>query len=329
MPAAGFGGDGFGKRVEGRAIGLMEKEGRLMDWKKEIERLKEERGAVVLAHNYTREEVQDVADFVGDSLELSRKAAECGAKVIVFCGVRFMAETAKILSPDAVVLHPAPDAGCPMADMADAAGVRAWREKHPGATVVAYVNTTADTKTAVDICCTSGNALKLVAGLPEGEVLFVPDANLGSYVAAQTGREIALWPGFCPTHNRIHPEQVRAAKAAHPGAEVLVHPECLPAVVAEADMALSTGGMLKRARESEKKEFVMVTECGILHRLRKENPDKKFWTVEPEPVCPNMKKITLENVYSTLRDMAPRVELDPETMAKARAPIDKMLAVKA
>ena len=300
-----------------------------MDLQQEIKRLKEERGAIILAHNYTRDEVQDIADFTGDSLELSRKAAECGAKVIVFCGVRFMAETAKILSPDAVVLHPAPDAGCPMADMADAAGVRAWKEKHPGATVVAYVNTTADTKTAVDICCTSGNALKLVAGLPEGEVLFVPDANLGSYVAAQTGREIALWPGFCPTHNRIRPEKVRAAKEAHPGAEVLVHPECLPAVVAEADAALSTGAMLKRARESDKKEFVMVTECGILHRLRKENPEKTFWTVEPEPVCPNMKKITLENVYFALKDMAPRVELDAETIERARAPIEKMLAVKA
>ena len=302
---------------------------RNMDLIAEIKRLKDERGAVILAHNYTRDEVQDIADFTGDSLELSRKAAECGAKVIVFCGVRFMAETAKILSPDAEVLHPAPDAGCPMADMADAAGVRAWKEKHPGATVVAYVNTTAETKTEVDICCTSGNALKLVAGLPEGEVLFVPDANLGSHVAKETGRDIALWPGCCPTHNRIRPEQVRAAKAAHPGAEVLVHPECLPATVAEADAALSTGGMLKRARESDRKDFVMVTECGILHRLRKENPDKKFWTVEPEPVCPNMKKITLENIYFALKDMAPRVELDAETIAKARAPIDKMLAVRA
>lgn len=297
-----------------------------MDLEKEIERLKNERGAVILAHNYTRDEVQDIADFTGDSLELSRKAAECGAKVIVFCGVRFMAETAKILSPDAVVLHPAPDAGCPMADMADAARVREWREKHPGATVVAYVNTTAETKTEVDICCTSGNAEKLVAGLPEGELLFLPDANLGANIAAKLGRDIALWPGCCPTHNRIQPGQVRAA---HPGAEVLIHPECLPATVAEADLALSTEAMLKRARESEKKEFVVVTEGGILHRLRKENPDKRFWTVEPEPVCPNMKKITLENVYFALKDMAPRVDLDPETIARARAPIDKMLAVRA
>jgi len=300
-----------------------------MDLKNEIGRLKKERGAIILAHNYTRDEVQDIADFTGDSLELARKAAACGAKVIVFCGVRFMAETAKILSPEAVVLHPAPDAGCPMADMADAEGVRAWRRKHPGATVVAYVNTTAETKTAVDICCTSGNALNLVAGLPEGEILFVPDANLGSHVAAETGRDVALWPGFCPTHNRIRPEQVRAAKEAHPGAEVLVHPECLPAVVAEADAALSTGAMLKRVRESAGKEFVVVTECGIMHRLRRENPGKAFWTVEPAPVCPNMKKITLENVFAALRDMAPRVELDAETMAKARAPIDKMLAVRA
>ena len=300
-----------------------------MELREEILRLKAERGALILAHNYTRPEVQDIADFTGDSLELSRKAAECGAKVIVFCGVRFMAETAKILSPEAVVLHPAPDAGCPMADMADAARVREWRAKHPGATVVAYVNTTAETKTEVDICCTSGNAEKLVAGLPEGELLFLPDANLGANIAAKLGREIALWPGCCPTHNRILPEQVRAARAAHPGSEVMIHPECLPATVAEADVALSTGAMLKHARESERAEFVVVTEVGILHRLRKENPGKRFWSVEPEPVCPNMKKITLENVYFALKNMAPRVELDAETVSRARAPIDKMLAVRA
>ena len=300
-----------------------------MDLIAEIQRLKAERGALILAHNYTRGEVQNIADFTGDSLELARKAAECGAKVIVFCGVRFMAETAKILSPDAVVLHPSPDAGCPMADMADAARVRAWREKHPGATVVAYVNTTADTKTEVDICCTSGNAEKLVAGLPPGELLFLPDANLGANIAAKLGRDIELWPGCCPTHNRIRPEQVRAARAAHPGAEIMIHPECLPATVAEADVALSTGAMLKRARESAAIEFVVVTESGILHRLRKENPGKKFWSIDPEPLCPNMKKLTLENVYFALKDMEPRVELDPETIARARAPIEKMLAVRA
>jgi quinolinate synthase len=296
----------------------------------EIRQLAAERKAVILAHNYTRAEVQDIADYVGDSLELSRKAAACEAPVIVFCGVRFMAETAKILSPGAVVLHPRPDAGCPMADMATPEAVAEYRKAHPDALVVAYVNTTAATKTQVDICCTSGNAEALVGGLPQDrEIVFLPDANLGANVAATLGRKISLWPGFCPTHNRIHPRQIEAARAAHPGAEVLVHPECLPAVVAVADHALSTGGMLRYVREATAKEFIVGTECGLLHRLRQENPDKTFYPLEPEVLCPNMKKITLEDVRDALRDMAPRIELDEETIRRARAPIDKMLAVRA
>ncbi|MDD4817970.1 MAG: quinolinate synthase NadA [Victivallaceae bacterium] len=300
-----------------------------MDIGREIDRLKKERAAVILAHNYTAPEIQDIADFVGDSLELSRKAAACRAPVIVFCGVKFMAETAKILSPEAVVLHPNPNSGCPMADMADSAAVAAYRKAHPDTVIVAYVNTTAATKTHVDICCTSGNAEKVIASIPkEKRILFLPDANLGRNLAKKLNRPMELWPGFCPTHNRILPEWIAAARAAHPGATVLVHPECLPATVALADRALSTGGMLKFVRESAETEFVIGTETGILYRMKKENPEKKFYPLEPEPICPNMKKITLEDVLFALQDLSPRIELDPETIALARIPIDRMLEVR-
>lgn len=300
-----------------------------MDIGREIDRLKRERAAVILAHNYTAPEIQDIADFVGDSLELSRQAAACRAPVIVFCGVRFMAETANILSPEAIVLHPNPNSGCPMADMADYAAVAAYRKAHPDTVIVAYVNTTAATKTHVDICCTSGNAEKVIAAIPkEKRILFLPDANLGRNLAKKLNRPMELWPGFCPTHNRILPERIAAARAAHPGATVLVHPECLPATVALADRALSTGGMLKFVRESVETEFVIGTETGILYRMKKENPEKKFYPLEPEPICPNMKKITLEDVLFALQDLSPRIELAPETIARARIPIDRMLEVR-
>ena len=297
-----------------------------MNIEQEIRKLRDERHAVILAHNYTAPEVQDIADFVGDSLELSRKAAECHAPVIVFCGVRFMAETAKILSPDSVVLHPNPHSGCPMADMADPEAVAKYRTEHPDTLLVAYVNTTAATKTAVDICCTSGNAEKVISALPKDQkILFLPDANLGANVAKKLNRPMDLWPGFCPTHNRIMPEQIEKARAAHPGAPVIVHPECPPATADLADQALSTGGMLKFVRESKEKEFIIGTETGILHRMRKENPDKVFYPLEPEPLCPNMKKITLEDVLFALQDMKPQIELDADTIARARPPIDRML----
>lgn len=297
-----------------------------MNIEQEIRKLRDERHAVILAHNYTAPEVQDIADFVGDSLELSRKAAECHAPVIVFCGVRFMAETAKILSPDSIVLHPNPHSGCPMADMADPEAVAKYRAEHPDTLLVAYVNTTAATKTAVDICCTSGNAEKVISALPKDQkILFLPDANLGANVAKKLNRPMDLWPGFCPTHNRIMPEQIEKARAAHPGAPVIVHPECPPATAELADQALSTGGMLKFVRESKEKEFIIGTETGILHRMRKENPDKVFYPLEPEPLCPNMKKITLEDVLFALQDMKPQIELDADTIARARAPIDRML----
>ena len=294
----------------------------------EIQALKKERNAVILAHNYALGEVQDLADFVGDSLELSRKAASCNAPVIVFCGVRFMAETAKILSPNSIVLHPSPDAGCPMADMATVEEVRKYREEHPESVLVAYVNTTAATKTAVDICCTSGNAEKIIASIPaDREIMFLPDANLGANVSKKMGRKMNLWHGCCPTHNAVEPERIAKARKEHPNAVVLVHPECPPETVEAADMALSTGGMLTFVKESSAKEFIIGTEIGILHRLRLENPDKLFYLLEPSPLCTNMKKITPEKVLEALKNLEPRIELDEETIRDARASIDKMLAV--
>lgn len=296
---------------------------------REIMELKAARGAVILAHNYTTGDIQDIADYVGDSLELSRKAAECGAKVILFCGVRFMAETAKILSPDSVVLLPAPDAGCPMADMADPAEVAAYREKHPDTLLVAYVNTTAATKKEVDLCCTSGNAEKIVAAVPSDRpILFLPDGNLGRNITRELGRPMEYWVGCCPIHDRIRKSDIEQARRAHPGAPVLVHPECRPEVVEAADHALSTGGMLQFVRDASEKSFIIGTETGILYRMRKENPDKAFFPLDPEPICPDMKKVTLEKVRNALRDMAPRIELDKETIEKAVAPIRRMLETR-
>ena len=297
-----------------------------MDIIQEIIRLKKERNAVIMAHNYTLGEVQDIADYSGDSLELARIAAGCDAKVIVLCGVRFMAETAKILSPDAIVLHPAPDSGCPMADMADAMAVSEFRRNNPDTLLIAYVNTTAATKSEVDICCTSGNAEKIVAALPKDQkVMFLPDANLGGNLVKSLDRPMELWNGCCPIHNRITQEDIRQARAAHPGAVVMVHPECKVEVTALADFALSTGGMLKLVRENPATEFVVGTEIGILHRMKKENPGKRFYPLENNPVCEDMKKITLEKIAEVLRDLSGRVELDPVTIEKARRPIEKML----
>ena len=297
-----------------------------MDICQEILRLKAERNAVIMAHNYTLSEVQDIADYTGDSLELARIAAKCDAKVIVLCGVRFMAETAKILSPDAIVLHPAPESGCPMADMANAAEVRAFKRKNPDTLLIAYVNTTAATKSEVDICCTSGNAEKIVAALPAGQkVMFLPDANLGGNLVKKLDRPMELWNGCCPIHNRITPEDIRLAREAHPGAVVMVHPECKVEVTALADEALSTGGMLKFVAQSEAGEFIVGTEIGIIHRMKKENPGKKFYPLENNPVCEDMKKITLEKIAAVLRDLSCQVDLDAQTIVKARKPIEKML----
>lgn len=294
----------------------------------QITALKKERNALILAHNYVDGEVQDAADFVGDSLELSIRARDARAELLIFCGVSFMAETAKLLSPGSRVLHPAPHAGCPMADMADAAAVRAYKEANPDTVLVAYVNTTAAVKAEVDICCTSANAEKVIQSIPaDRPIMFLPDQNLGANVRNATGRAMALWPGYCPTHNRIMPHAIEEARAAYPNALLLVHPECTPTIVAMADYSLSTGGMLRMVRESAAKQFLIGSEHGIIHRMRKENPEKEFIPITPMPRCPNMKKLTLENLLETLQDLSNEVHLPAEMMERARLPIDRMLAL--
>jgi len=293
-----------------------------------IARLRTERKAVILAHNYQLPEVQDIADFVGDSLELSRKAAAVqDAEVIVFCGVMFMAETAKLLSPPRTVLIPDPQAGCPMCDMAPVVEVRKRKAELPGVPVVAYVNTTAEVKAEADICCTSANAVKIVNSLPDSRVLFLPDRNLGMWVQRYTYKEILLWPGYCPTHQRILAGQVKKLRKEHPKAVVIVHPECTPDVIDLADEVLSTGQMLRWARESTAREVIVGTELGIIHRLELENPGKTFFHISKLTVCPNMKRITLEKVLWSLEDLHFRVEVPEEIAAPARRAIERMLEV--
>ena len=293
-----------------------------------ILRLKRERNAIILAHNYQLGEVQDIADFVGDSLELSQKAAQTGAAVIVFCGVLFMAETASILCPDKKILLPDIHAGCAMADMITAEGLRKKKKEHPGATVVCYVNSSAEVKAESDVCCTSASAVNIVEKLPEGrEILFVPDQYLGHYASTRTGREMILWPGFCPTHTRIKSQDIVRLKQEHPQAKVVVHPECRPEVIALADEVLSTGGMCRFATNTMAAEVIVGTELGIIHRLRKENPDKRFIPASEQAVCPQMKLSTLENVLWSLDEMAPEVEVPEEIRLRAKAAVDKMLEV--
>ncbi len=295
-----------------------------------IKELAKERQAIILVHNYQLGEVQDIGDYVGDSLGLSRIAAQTEAKVIVFCGVHFMAETAAILSPDKTVLLPDANAGCPMANMVTGRQLRNLKEQHPGAVVVTYVNSTAEVKAESDICCTSANAVEVVRSIPEDkEIIFAPDRNLGSYVASQLGRDMILWNGFCPTHERILPEHVKQAKNDHPDAQLLVHPESRPAVVKLADFVGSTTGILNYCRESNGKEFIIATECGIMHTLKKENPGKKFYLASEVADCPNMKLSTLEKVLWALEDMQPVVTVDKEIAARALRPIEKMLAITA
>jgi len=293
---------------------------------REIGELKEKRRAVILAHFYQRPEVQDVADFVGDSLQLAQQAAATDARVIVFCGVYFMAESAKILSPDKTVLLPELEAGCPLADMAAAETVRAKKEEMPGCTVVTYVNSSAAVKAESDIVCTSSNALKVITSLPENRpVLFIPDGNLGNYVSRMTGRTLTLWDGYCHVHNRLTPEEIKAARAEHPEAPVVVHPECRPEVIDLADHVSSTGGMLKYARNSPAASFIIGTEQGMLYPLRKACPGKKFYPAARHMLCPNMKLTTLEKVKWALVDMEPGIEVDPDIRVKARRALARML----
>jgi len=289
--------------------------------------LKKERNAVILAHNYQLGEVQDIADFVGDSLELSQNAARTSADAIVFCGVHFMAETASILCPDKIVLLPVMEAGCPMANMIRAEDLRKMKKEHPGAVVVCYVNTTAEVKAESDICCTSANAVRLVQRLEAREIIFVPDQYLGHYVSTKTGKKMILWPGYCPTHVRIQAEDIHRLRKMYPRAEVMVHPECRPEVVAIADFVLSTGGMIRHAKSSQAAEIIVGTEIGMIYRLRKENPDKVFIPISEQAVCPNMKMITLENILWSMEDMSPQVKVAENIRLKAKKAVDRMIEV--
>lgn len=299
-----------------------------MEIAEKIEKLKKERHAVILAHNYELPEVQDCADFVGDSLELSVKAADTDAEVIVFCGVHFMAETAKILSPEKTVLLPDMEAGCPMADMITADQLLSLKTEHPQAKAVCYVNTTAAVKAHCDLCCTSANAVKMVGEVlkDEPEIIFVPDQYLAAFVSAQTGRKMIVWNGFCPVHAEVRAEDIQKARALHPNAAVMVHPECRPEVTALADATLSTGGMSRYARETRATEIIVGTETGIIHKLKKENPDKKFYAVSESFICADMKRTTLEKVLFSLQNMVNDIQIPEQTAARAKAGIDRMLA---
>jgi len=290
-----------------------------------IEELKKKRNAIILAHNYQRPEIQDIADFVGDSLALAMKAKETDADVIVFCGVDFMAESAKIINPDKVVLFPSIDAKCPMAAMIDAQSLLKLKEEY-GYDVVSYINTSAEVKAVSDICCTSANAVKIVESMPDG-VIFTPDENLGRYVKRFVkDKEMVLWPGFCPTHLGISVDDIMELKKEHPQAEILAHPECTLDVIDIATKVASTEGMVRYAKESEAMEFIVATERELCYRMKKEMPDKKFYPVETA-ICPTMKKITLEKVMKSLEMMEPEIMLSDEIIEKAKRPLDKMLRI--
>ncbi len=290
--------------------------------------LKAQMNAVIVAHNYQHPEVQDIADFVGDSLELSRRCKDADADVIVFCGVHFMAETAAILNPTRTVLLSEARAGCPMADMITTDDLREWKQRYPQAAVVCYVNTTAAVKAESDICCTSANAAKVVQSLPNDEILFVPDQNLGHYVSTQVkDKRMIMYPGYCHTHVRLTPEHIRQAKALHPGAPVVVHPECLPEVAAMADAVLSTGGMLRYVRESTASTLLIGTEAGIIYRMQNENPTKQFYVVAKALLCPNMKRTTLHSVLATMEQRRNVIRVPEDIRLRALRAVERMLAV--
>ncbi len=318
----------------------------------EILGLKEERRAVILAHNYQRDEVQEIADFTGDSLELSRTAAGVDCDVIVFCGVNFMAESASILSPEKTVLLPEPEANCPMADMVRVSGERkVWKtfpgydeqpgftfphdftlrdmkRQHPGVPVVTYVNTTADVKAESDICCTSANVVKVIESLPDEEVICIPDRNLSAWAARNTGKKIIAWDGFCHVHDRITAEDVEKARRQHPDALLMAHPECRLEVLELADHVTSTSGMLRFANSSDAGEFIVGTEIGLLYRLRKENPDKTFHPLRKDMICPNMKKTRLSSVLRALKELTHVIKVPEDVRVRAKKALDRMLEIK-
>jgi quinolinate synthase len=291
-----------------------------------ILKLKSAKDAIILAHNYQIEEIQDIADFVGDSLQLSIEASKVKNKIIVFCGVHFMAENAKIISPSKKVLLPDRYSGCPMADMISESQLANLKKEHPDAVVVCYVNTSAAVKALSDICCTSSNAIKVVNSIPKNKkIIFIPDKYLGSYIQGQTKREMILWNGYCPTHVVINVKSIIALKKEHLDAITIVHPECTPDVIEIADKVASTGGMLSFARQSDKKEFIIGTEIGIIYRLKKENPDKVFYPASKQAICPNMKLTNLEKLLWALEEEKFEIILPEDIISRARTSIDRML----
>ncbi|HOJ10287.1 MAG TPA: quinolinate synthase NadA [Clostridiales bacterium] len=299
-----------------------------LELKNKIMKLKKEKKAVLVAHTYQRDEVQEIADMVGDSFALSKYCASSNAEVVVFCGVHFMAESAKILSPQKTILLPEKHAGCPMADMVTAEALREFKKNYPNAAVVCYINSSADVKAECDICCTSSNAVKVIKSLKEDEIIFVPDKNLGAYIGEMVPeKKMILWEGYCPTHHKIRPEDVEKARELHPDAVVLVHPECRPEVFKIADFVGSTKQIIDYATKSEKRKFIIGTEMGVLYSLKKNNPDKTFYMLANGFICPNMKKTTLSSIYNSLNEMKYNIELDDETIKKASQSLERMLEI--
>jgi len=293
-----------------------------------IKKLKDDRKAVILAHNYQPGEIQDLADFTGDSLGLSIKAAETDAEVIVFCGVQFMAETAAILSPEKTVLLPDRFAGCPLADMITAEQLRQLKQEHPDALVVCYVNSSAQVKAESDYCCTSANAVEIVSSLPKDKlIIFVPDQHLGRFVAERTGRDLVLWPGYCHVHVVITVDDIKNARAKYPDAIVMAHPECTEPVKELSDELLSTGQMLKFAAKSTAKQFIIATEIGIIHTLKKQNPEAEFVPASDRAICPNMKKITLDKLIGSLEDMQHKITVPDRIRIEAKKALDRMVEI--
>jgi len=298
------------------------------DLLQKIAKLKQQRKAVILAHNYQPGEIQDLADFTGDSLGLSIKAAQTDAEVVVFCGVLFMAETAAILSPQKTILLPAKDAGCPLADMITAEQLRELKGKHPDALVVCYVNSPAEVKAESDYCCTSANAVELVSSLPDDkQVIFVPDQHLGQFAAQRTGRDLILWPGYCHVHVAITEDNIKNAKAKYPDAVVMAHPECTEPVKQLSDQILSTGQMLKFVTQSDAKRFIVATENGIIHALKKKRPDAEFIQASERGICPNMKKITLDKVVASLEEMKYHINVPEQIRLKATKALNRMVEI--
>ena len=293
--------------------------------KEKIKTLLQKRNAIMLAHNYQPPEIQDLADLCGDSLELSIKASQTDAEVIVFCGVHFMAETASILSPDKTVLLPRKDAGCPMADMITPEALQQMLDKLPPMPVVTYVNSPASVKALSTICCTSANAIQVADSLDSDIILMAPDRNLAQYTAANTSKQIHIWNGYCPIHDRLSPQDVMAAKSAHPGATFMAHPECRPDVLELADVVVSTSGMLRHAAASDNQSFIVGTEIGLLHPLRKANPEKSFFPASESMLCSDMKKITLEDIVRSLEQMAGEVKVPEDIRVRAFKAVDRMI----